>query len=42
MNEKVWQNTHDMLLGQGILKEPLDMGRVHTMEFLLNIYREEQ
>ena len=42
MNEKVWQNTHDMLLGQGILKEPLDMGRVHTMEFLLNIYQEEQ
>lgn len=42
MNEKVWQNTHDMLLGQGILKESLDMGRVHTMEFLLNIYREEQ
>ena len=42
MNEKVWQNTHDMLLGQGILKEPLDMDRVHTMEFLLNIYEEEQ
>ncbi len=42
MNGKVWQNTHDMLLGQGILTEPLDMGRVYTMEFLLNIYQEEQ
>ena len=42
MNEKVWQDTHDMLLDQGILKQPLDMGRVHTIEFLLNIYREEQ
>ena len=42
MNEKVWQNTHDMLLSQGILKQALDMGRVHTREFLLDIYQEEQ
>ena len=42
MNEKVWQNTHDMLLDQGILKKPLDMTQVYTMEFLLSIYQDEQ
>ena len=38
MRAEVWQGVHDMLLEQGILNEPLDVGEVYTMEFLEKVY----
>jgi len=38
MRAEVWQGMHDILLEQGLLDEPLDVGEVYTMEFLESIY----
>jgi len=34
MRAEVWQATHDILGDQGLLAGPVDIDRVHTMEFL--------
>ncbi len=41
MRDEVWQETHDMLLEQGILTQPIDIGTLYTMDFLNSIYGEE-
>jgi len=38
MRAEVWSGTHDILLEQGILEEPVDLDEVYTMEFLQRIY----
>ena len=38
MRAEVWEGMHDILLEQGILEEPFDVGEVYTMEFLESIY----
>ena len=42
MREEVWQGTHDILLEQEILDEPVDVDEVYTMEFLHKIYGGER
>ena len=38
MRAEVWQGTHDILLEQGLLDEPVDLAEVYTMEFLQKVY----
>jgi hypothetical protein len=39
MRAEVWQETHDILLKQGLLAGPVDVDKVYTMEFLQRIGR---
>ena len=41
MRAEVWQGMHDILLEQGLLDEPVDLGKVYTMEFLQKVYGDE-
>ena len=38
MEADVWEKTHNILIEQGLLDEPLDVDKVYTTEFLQNIY----
>ena len=38
MEEEVWQEMHDSLLGQGLLDSPVNLEDVYTNEFLKKIY----
>ncbi len=38
MEAGVWEETHNILLEQGLLEGPLDVDKVYTTEFLQNIY----
>ena len=38
----VWQGTHDVLLTQVVLVEPFDVASVYTMEFLYEVYGEQE
>jgi len=38
MEADVWEETHNILLEQGLLEGPLDVDKVYTTEFLQNIY----
>lgn len=40
MRPKVWQETHDLLLEQGLLGAPLELEQVYTLHFLEEIYGE--
>ena len=40
MRPEAWQGMMDLLLNQGILTEPVDLGKVYTMRFLQEIYVE--
>ena len=42
MRAEVWQGTHDVLLTQVVLAEPVDIDSVYTMEFLYEIYGEQE
>ncbi len=37
MRAEVWQGTHDILLEQGLLDEPVDLAEVYTMGFLQKV-----
>jgi NitT/TauT family transport system substrate-binding protein len=40
MQPDVWESTHNIMLEQGLLDEPLDIDEVYTLEFLDRIYAE--
>ncbi len=42
MRPDIWQGMSDMLMKQGILKRPVDVDTMYTLEFLHTIYRREQ
>lgn len=42
MRPEVWQGMHQILLEQGILEEPVDVGQAYTMEFLEEVYGGER
>jgi NitT/TauT family transport system substrate-binding protein len=41
MRPEIWQQTHDILLKQGILEQPIDIHAIYSMQFLQRIYREK-
>jgi len=38
MEDSVWQRMHQMLLGGGVLTQPINMAGVYTTQFLNKIY----
>jgi hypothetical protein len=37
MRPEVWDEMHEILLTQGFFQEPLDLNKVHTLEFLQHL-----
>lgn len=42
MEDKVWQEMHQMLLNGGVLTQPINVADAYTMEFLEKIYSKER